>query len=113
MKITHQEAEQYIRLTLRQHNMTHIPVLWTNTKRRLGCYRIEEKRIELSNQILQNFHLFSEVFLHELAHALDIDERTKFFGTHKKNGRNDFHGKNWKKWCSNLNIHARRFIPVN
>lgn len=113
MKITHQEAEQYIRLTLRQHNMTHIPVIWTNTKRRLGCYRIEQKRIELSNQILQNFHLFAEVFLHELAHALDIAERTKFFGTHKVKGRNEFHGKNWKKWCSNLNIHARRFIPVD
>jgi hypothetical protein len=63
MKVTHQEAEQYIRLTLRQHNMTHIPIRWTNTKRRLGCYRVVEKRIELSNQILQSFHLSSDMIL--------------------------------------------------
>jgi predicted SprT family Zn-dependent metalloprotease len=113
MQVTHQEAEQYIRLTLRQYKLESIPVEWTNTKRRLGCYRVQAKKIELSRQILSRFSLFQEVFLHELAHALDITERTKFFGTHKKNGRNDFHGENWKKWCLTLRIPARRFIPTN
>jgi len=113
MKVTHQEAEQYIRLTLRQYNMTHIPIRWTNTKRRLGCYRVVEKRIELSNQILSSFQLFREVFTHELCHSLDITERVNLFGTYKKNGRNDFHGENWKKWCLTLGIPARRFIPTH
>jgi predicted SprT family Zn-dependent metalloprotease len=113
MKITRQEAEQYIRLTLRQYKLESMLVEWTNTKRRLGCYRIAEKKIELSNQILKSFHLFSEVFLHELAHALDITERINLYGTYKNKGRNDFHGKNWKKWCLTLCIPARRFIPTN
>jgi predicted SprT family Zn-dependent metalloprotease len=113
MKITRQEAEQYIRLTLRQYKLESIPVEWTNTKRRLGCYRVQAKKIELSRQILSSFQLFREVFIHELAHALDITERINLFGTYKKNGRNDFHGENWKKWCLTLGIPARRFIPTN
>jgi predicted SprT family Zn-dependent metalloprotease len=113
MKVTHQEAEQYIRLTLRQYKLESMPVEWTNTKKRLGCYRVQSKKIELSRQILSRFSLFQEVFLHELAHALDITERINLFGTYKKNGRNDFHGENWKKWCLTLCIPARRFIPTN
>jgi len=108
MKVTHQEAEQYIRLTLRQHNMTHIPVLWTNTKRRLGCYRVVEKRIELSNQILQSFHLFRQVLLHEICHALQYKELNGVSKT--KSGRNDFHGKVFKKWCKIVGVSSDRLI---
>jgi len=109
--ITEQEAALYVRMTLKQWGLPPY-FKWTNTRRTLGAYNIRDSRIELSRQILNSFPLFKEVFLHELAHALDITERVRFFGTYKVRGRNDFHGKNWKKWCLTLRIPARRFIPT-
>ena len=49
-----------------------------------------------------------EVVKHEIAHVLDHKER----GTFLRNGRNDFHGANWKKWCKVVGVRPRRFIPV-
>ena len=108
--ITEQEAALYIRLTLKQWDMSHIPFSWTNTRRTLGVYYVRDKRIELSRQILNSFPLFKEVFLHELAHALQYQELGGASKT--KSGRNDFHGSVWKKWCAQLKIPARRLIPA-
>jgi predicted SprT family Zn-dependent metalloprotease len=107
--ITEQEATLYIRMTLKQWNMSHIPFKWTNTRRTLGAYCVNARKIELSRQILNSFPLFKEVFLHELAHALDVAERNHSF---RKNGRCSFHNRTWKKWCLTLGIPARRFIPA-
>lgn len=106
--ITQEEADCFIRLTLRQWNLS-LPFEWTNTKDRLGAYNITNRRIELSRQILNSFPLFKEVFLHELAHALDLKERNHVF---RKNGRCSFHNRTWRKWCLTLGIPARRFIPA-
>ena len=106
--ITQEEADCFIRLTLKEWNLS-LPFEWTNTQDRLGAYNITNRRIELSRQILNSFPLFKEVFLHELAHALDLKERNHIF---RKNGRCSFHNRTWRKWCLTLGIPARRFIPA-
>jgi predicted SprT family Zn-dependent metalloprotease len=106
--ITQEEADCFIRLTLKQWNLS-LPFKWTNTQRRLGAYDLTNRHIELSRQILNSFPLFKEVFLHELAHALDLKERNHLF---HKNGRCSLHNRTWKKWCLTLGIPARRLIPA-
>lgn len=95
-------------MTLKQHGMSHVSFKWTNTDRTLGCFWSNKNRIDLSRQILKSFVLFKEVLLHELAHACDYNER----GTFKSNGRNDFHGKDFKRWCAHFKIPARTKIPA-
>jgi predicted SprT family Zn-dependent metalloprotease len=63
---------------------------WNNRKQALGLCRIREKRIELSAFL---FDLVTEdeikdTVKHELAHALDAEER----------GYSD-HGPNWQRWA--------------
>ena len=107
--MTLDEAHQYALMTLKQHGAEHLRVRFTNTKRRLGCFSPWKEEIHIAKRALFSFELFREILLHELAHHFDFQER----GTFRTNGRNDFHGKNWKKWCLTLGVRARRFIPVN
>jgi len=107
MSLTENEVSQWIRLTLRQHKMEHVKVSFKKMERSLGYFWAERNEIVLSHKSLESFSRFKEVCLHELCHALDWQER----GTFKKNGRNDYHGKNFRKFCSTLGIPARRFIP--
>ena len=112
MFATTSEIEQYIRMTLKQWSMSHIPVIIKdnlNHSTALGLYHCDDKKIEISSIALQSFHLFRFVLLHELCHALDHNER----GSLIVNNRANFHGKNFHKWCKKLNIPSRRFIPKN
>lgn len=106
---TPEELNQYIRLTLKQHKIK-CDVVWdeglTDT---LGLADGLNNRIQLSPRICCSFTLFNEVFLHELAHISDFLDR----GNYKRNGRNDFHGENWKKHCAALGVRARRLIPCS
>lgn len=107
--LTIEEANAYIRMTLRGWNRTDINIEWSKDRRGiLGTYNWMRNQITLTPRILKSPALFREVFLHELAHALDYAERGTFLV--KKN--HVAHGKNWRKWCLTLRIPARRFIPV-
>lgn len=109
---TTEEINCYIRMTLKQHGMTHLPVsIKPKLKpcRAMGLYFFgQNKKIEIAEDALKSFALFRQVFLHELAHALDENER----GSLRLNsGRVNAHGKNFTKWCKKLGIPAGRFIP--
>ena len=107
--VTIEEANAYIRMTLRGWNLTNVKVEWGKDSRsHLGLFHWTQNKITLTPRILKSPALFREVFLHELAHALDYAERGTFLV--KKN--HVAHGKNWRKWCLTLRIPARRFIPV-
>jgi predicted SprT family Zn-dependent metalloprotease len=104
-----EEADVYIRMTLREWKM-ETPIVWIdNQKRTLGYYCLKEKKIFLTKRILKSFVLFREVFLHELCHALDHSHRRIL---RSPSGRRDYHGKAFKSWCVKLKIPARAYIPV-
>lgn len=107
--LTTQEVDFYIRATLKQHGISNVKYSFKDMHRTLGYYHVQANEIVLSLISLRSFALFHEVLLHEIAHALDAKEKG---GTLRVNGRNDFHGKNWKKYCAQLKIPARRFIPA-
>lgn len=108
MFATTEEISQYVRLSLKEHGLTNISFSFKDLPRSLGYFHLEGNEIVFSFKALKNFVLFSEVCKHEICHALDARERGGF----KTNGKNDFHGKNWKKYCRQLKIPARRFIPA-
>lgn len=101
--LTTQEVDQYIRLTLKQWDMSHVRVSWIESQKVNGLAYAGDWRIELASHTLQSFTLFREIFLHELAHLLDYRER----GTYVVNKYEMAHGKNWRKWCHILKIPAR------
>jgi len=107
MSLTENEVSQWVRLTLRQHKMEHVKVSFKKMERSLAYFWGEQNAIVIGHKSLSSFTRFKEVFLHELAHALDWQER----GTFERNGRKDYHGKNFRKFCLSLGIPARRFIP--
>ena len=107
--LTTEEANAYIRMTLKGWKRTDIKIEWAKDRPSvLGTFNWTRNKITLTPRILRSPALFREVFLHELAHALDYAERGTFLV--KKN--HVAHGKNWRKWCWTLGIPARRFIPV-
>ncbi len=89
--------------------MSHATVSWIESKKVNGlAYAGDEPRIELAVHVLQSFSLFREIFLHELAHLLDYQER----GTYVVNKYEMAHGKNWRKWCRTLGIPARTTVRI-
>jgi predicted SprT family Zn-dependent metalloprotease len=99
---TTEEIQQYCRMTLRQHGLADYSVVFLpRLTRRLGQANPWEKKVELSLNCLASFRLFSLVLKHEIAHCLCFIENG---GTFKVNGRNNFHGKQFKQKCRELNI---------
>jgi predicted SprT family Zn-dependent metalloprotease len=107
MSLTKQEAESYIRMELRQWKLSNVKIEW-KTFCHLGEADVSNNQINLSLEVLESAALLVEVVKHEIAHFLDYLER----GTFEVNGRNVFHGKNWKKWCLTVGCRPRRLIPV-
>lgn len=121
------EADAFIKANLKKWNYSELKVEWIpNRKSFLGGYQFYRTfrnvlgkyqsqsqpppvRILLTPRILKKDELFREVFLHELAHALDHRER----GSFQINTRNSYHGVNWRKWCKVLGIPARRYIDTD
>lgn len=106
--LTTQEVSQYIRLTLRQYGLPNVKIEWIQSSKFNGLAYAPEGKIALSEHILSSFALFKEIFLHELAHLLDYNER----GTFVVNKYEMAHGKNWRKWCRILKIPARIKTPI-
>lgn len=105
--LTTQEVQQYIRLTLKQWNLTGVEFAWIESDKVRGL-AYGANRIELATNCLVSFRCFRETLLHEIAHLLDYRER----GTYVVNVYKKQHGKNWKKWCKTLGIPARLKIPA-
>lgn len=109
---TTEEINFYVRTTLKQWGMSHLPVVFKDQlhiKRAAGLYHPQEKKIEIATRSLRCFSVFRQTFLHELAHALDHQERGTLFTA---SGRANFHGKNFRKWCRALGVSSSRFIKV-
>lgn len=79
------------RQTMNAHGLEHWGLNWDRAKRRFGaCHYGKVKKLTFSSFL---FHKVDDAdsrdtLLHEIAHALDYEER----------GTTD-HGPNWKKWC--------------
>jgi len=108
MSLTQTEAEQLIRMELRQWGFPADSFEWVESGGMIACAVGSEQRIKLTPRVLNSSALLTEVVKHEIAHLLDYKER----GTFEINGRNVFHGKNWKKWCGIVGCRPRRFIPL-
>jgi predicted metal-dependent hydrolase len=110
--LTTQEVQQYIRLTLKQYKVS-VKVSFSDKvfkeKGFCGYYNVVKKEIVLDNMVLKSFSVFKYVFLHELCHKLDHEER----GTLFKNGRCNFHGANFNKWCKVVGIERGAKMPWN
>lgn len=107
--LTPNEVNQYIHLTFKQYSLANYKVVWKpNLKRVLGAANPWKKQIELSPRILASFESFKQVFLHEVGHILQF---SMMGGTYKTNGRNNFHGKEFKKACKIVGIPYFRIIP--
>lgn len=108
MAVDLQEAAIYCRMELKSYGLKDYSVLWREWSGTLGEAHPWDKAIHLSHDCLKNKELLIEVTKHEIAHCLDWKER----GTFERNGRNDFHGDNWRKWCKFVGVRARMRIPT-
>lgn len=110
--LTTQEVQQYIKLTLKQYKVS-VKVSFCDdcfdTKGFSGYYSLVKKQIVLDRRVLKSFPLFKYVFLHELVHALDHKERKEL----TKNGRRNYHGANFNKWCKIVGIPRGAKMPYN
>ena len=108
--LTTQEVQQYIKLTLKQYKVS-VKVSFCdkcfNEKGFSGCYNLITKEIVLDKRVLNSFAVFKYVFLHELCHKLDHKERKSLF----KNGRRNYHGANFNKWCKIVGIPRGAKMP--
>jgi hypothetical protein len=107
MAISLAEAELLIRLEFKTWGLADHTHAWADMKP-LGLACPHNKEIVLSNSLRESSALLVEIVKHEIAHLLDHKER----GTFQVNGKNVFHGRNWKKWCRIVGCRPRRFIPV-
>lgn len=101
--ITRQDAEQIARMTLRQYARTEkgldgVSIEFLDLGKALGYAVPWEKKIQLDLKTLESESLFTGVLKHEIAHMIDYAER----GTFQNNGRNNFHGKSFKKVCRRI-----------
>lgn len=109
--LTTSEVDQYIRLTFKQFGLTDYQVEWKpNWKRVLGMANPWEKKIELSPQILASFDSFRHTLLHEIAHIIQF---SMMGNTYKVNGRNRFHGKEFKAACKIVGVASNTYHPRN
>lgn len=92
----------YARLTLKEQGIAHWSIVWKNFPVTLGMCDGENKVIELANRLTKSFAVFNEVLLHEIAHALDFEERG-FSG----------HDAAWRKKCLQVGCPPRRLVPTN
>jgi hypothetical protein len=108
--IDQSQADLYVKLTLKEWGFKDYKCIWRhNFKRTLGLADPWDKRIYLSTRVLANFRLFRIVLLHEIQHLRDFSER----GTFKnEKGKNDFHGKNFRRLCREVGIPWKATIKV-
>ena len=110
MSLTTTEAEQYIRLTLKQWGMSHVKIEWMEGNTFLGLANPWIGRLKLNTKILNRFSLFHEVLKHEIVHFIQFKRNgNKFL---KVNGRWSYHGADFKAICKEMNIPARTRIPI-
>lgn len=105
--LTKQEADCFIKLELKSWGLKNYSWEWASFSH-LGEAHPNKNKIKLSPRILSSSALLIEIVKHEIAHCLDWNER----GTFIRNGKNDFHGKNWKKYCLLVGCRPRRLIPL-
>lgn len=106
---TTEEVSQYIRLTLKQHKLSHLKIKWVNAKSYLGMACCKDDLLVLNKRILCCFSVFKTVLLHEIAHFIQYRNNGNKFLT--KGGRYSYHGPDFKKACKELGIPARTKIP--
>jgi predicted SprT family Zn-dependent metalloprotease len=104
------QANAFIRMTLREWNVQYLPINWEmKHKKTLGAFSGDGPNqiwIDLNPRILQSDFLFRWVFLHELAHFLDFRER----GWNSWRASRVKHNKNFRKWCKILQIPTTTYI---
>tara|TARA_R110001632_G_scaffold6539_4_gene26718 strand:+ start:1027 stop:1356 length:330 start_codon:yes stop_codon:yes gene_type:complete len=98
--ITKQEAELYIRMTLKQYGDCVKVIICPKRKTWLGKCNFQTETISVTEENLTCFHLFESTFLHELAHWRQYLELGRTLSM--KNGRWQYHCPVWKKHCLSL-----------
>lgn len=101
------EVEQYAAACLRHLHLHDWQFGWDKTTRRLGCCKMQQRRISLSRYYAETYATkdpmqLHRTLLHELAHALAWEY-------HKAKG----HGPVWKRYCTALGIPGERACVKN
>ena len=96
------EVEQYAAACLAHLHLQDWHFGWDKTSRRLGCCKMQQRRISLSRYYAEAYATREPVqlwrtLLHELAHALA-------WHYHRSTG----HGSIWKRYCTALGIPGER-----
>lgn len=89
------------RLALKKFGLDDWKIVWKNYPSTLGLCDWVDKEISLANRIKKSSPVFNEVLLHEIAHALDSQERG--FSRHDAA---------WRKKCVHVGCPPRRLIPT-
>ena len=107
-----EEAEVYVRMTLKEKGFADLTVEWVDESRKsfLGLAFIFKRKITFNKRILSSFTVFREVVLHEIAHFEQAKRNGGRFP--RRNGRFSYHGKEFKEVCAEFGIPARTKIPV-
>lgn len=107
MEISSQEADIYCRMELKSCGLKDFSIVWIEKSNTLGLCAPWDKQIKISKECLRSAELLRWVVIHEIVHALDWFERGCTF---ERNGRNDFHGKSFKRLCKKMGIRPDRCI---
>ena len=109
--LTLKEADLYARLTLKQFGFSDYSVKWNKRPKDrspLGRANPWGKQIELSTRLLSSVKSLEHTTKHEIAHLVQFK---MMGGTYRRNGRNNFHGKEFKAACKIVGVSDARCFP--
>lgn len=107
MRVSKFKADCFVQAKLEEWGLSHFSWKWKNIESYYGSASVGTDEIVLNLELLKSKKKLEWVVLHEICHCLDYNERGTFLN---EKGKNDFHGKNFKKWCSIVGVSYSRLI---
>jgi hypothetical protein len=109
--ISKAEAQLAASSLLQRWNLDDVQLEWNGSlKWALALADVANNKIIFSLTSLKSGKLFFSILKHEMAHFLDWREHG---GWPIKNGKNDLHGKSFKRQCLKIGASPSRFIKIN
>ncbi len=102
---------QLARMEMKQHRLIpawSVAIVGKRWKRTLAECNPNTKTLEFSPRALSCYSVSLQIIRHEIAHALDWEER----GTWRVKVQNRHHGRAWKEKCRLVKCPATRYISA-